>query len=336
MNFGDVNVISLSPAYEYVLQRVAAEFEIVEINVPENIQGIFDIVIPFHNLNTVAVKQELSEIENWQDMKYKFSDFTAEGKRREVNKISQELRAKQEELVQVNYALDAQKLGFYDPEYVSKNYGDFKDKLNLIRKKQKELVFDNQATVINKNKEIRGHSLTGNIFYSSIVKLMIRNFNIESEMIISNVNYLNRLNSIKRLEKSFDYINGLHRVFNIALSKKYLDLKIQELNLVSDFKLKASEVDDNFTGDEVYHNLTLELIDGKSFKFLIRGLTKDEWYQCKNRRLDDGIAIERYVCEKCLLNFDKKHLPKNIFDLLPVETIEEIFNLICNFSGIWP
>ncbi len=83
---------------------------------------------------------------------------------------------------------------------------------------------------------------------------MIRNFNIESEMIISNVNYLNRLNSIKRLEKSFDYINGLHRVFNIALSKKYLDLKIQELNLVSDFKLKASEVDDNFTGDEVYHN----------------------------------------------------------------------------------
>lgn len=155
MNFEDVNVISLSPAYEYVLQRVAAEFEIVEINVPENIQGIFDIVIPFHNLNTVAVKQELSEIENWQDMKYKFSDFTAEGKRREVNKISQELRAKQEELVQVNYALDAQKLGFYDPEYVSKNYGDFKDKLNLIRKKQKELVFDNQATVINKNKEIR-------------------------------------------------------------------------------------------------------------------------------------------------------------------------------------
>ena len=225
---------------------------------------------------------------------------------------------------------------FYDPEYVSKNYGDFKDKLNLIRKKQKELVFDNQATVINKNKEIRGHSLTGNIFYSSIVKLMIRNFNIESEMIISNVNYLNRLNSIERLEKSFDYINGLHRVFNIALSKKYLDLKIQELNLVSDFKLKASEVDDNFTGDEVYHNLTLELIDGKSFKFLIRGLTKDEWYQCKNRRLDDGIAIERHVCEKCLLNFDKKHLPKNIFDLLPVETIEEIFNLICNFSGIWP
>lgn len=140
MNFEDVNVISLSPAYEYVLQRVAAEFEIVEINVPENIQGIFDIVISFHNLNTVAVKQELSEIENWPDMKYKFSDFTAEGKRRDVNKISQELRAKQEELVQVNYALDAQKLGFYDPEYVSKNYGDFKDKLNLIRKKQKELV----------------------------------------------------------------------------------------------------------------------------------------------------------------------------------------------------
>ena len=34
MNFEDVNVISLSPAYEYVLQRVAAEFEIVEINVP--------------------------------------------------------------------------------------------------------------------------------------------------------------------------------------------------------------------------------------------------------------------------------------------------------------
>ena len=184
MNFEDVNVISLSPAYEYVLERVAAEFEIVEINgllvpafeksvqqpreggdrrqvqhrrrsdreperepdrrrgagvpvdqtrqhVPENIQGIFDIVIPFHNLNTVAVKQELSEIENWPDMKYKFSDFTAEGKRREVNKISQELRAKQEELVQVNYALDAQKLGFYDPEYVSKNYGDFKDKLNI-------------------------------------------------------------------------------------------------------------------------------------------------------------------------------------------------------------
>ena len=77
MNFEDVNVISLSPAYEYVLQRVAAEFEIVEINVPENIQGIFDIVIPFHNLNTVAVKQELSEIENWPDMKYKFSDLFA-------------------------------------------------------------------------------------------------------------------------------------------------------------------------------------------------------------------------------------------------------------------
>lgn len=198
------------------------------------------------------------------------------------------------------------------------------------------MISKNTAIVSNKKMEITGDKLNGTLFIDTIMKLMIRTFNIESESIINNVNYLNRLNSIKRLENSFNDINNLNKIFGVSLSPNYFYWKLKELNLIHDFKLKASEIDDDFAEDDLYHNLTLKLPDDSSYKFLIKRLTKDEWYQCRNRPLNSETTIERFVCEKALLTPDKKHLPSDIFDVLPIETIEEVFTLICDFSGIWP
>ena len=336
MNFEGVNHIGIAAAHEYVLQKAAADFEIVEINISDNIQGMFDIAIPFLNQDSVRVRAQLNEIESHNELQYKYNKFHLAGLRKEVTKTARQLKAKKEELVKVNDELEIQKLGLYEPNYVFDDFKDYKKKLLVIRNKQKEMISKNRAVVSNKNIEITGDKLNGTLFLDNIMKLMVRTFNIESESIINNVNYLNRLNSIKRLEKSFDDINDLNKMFGVSLSPNYFYWKLKELNLIHDFKLKASEIDDDFAEDGLYHNVTLQLPDGSSYKFLIKKLTKDEWYQCKNRPLNSDTTIERFVCEKALLTTDKKHIASDVFDVLPIETIEAIFTAICDFSGIWP
>lgn len=98
MNFEEVNHIRIIAAYEYMLQKAAADFEIVEINLSDNIQGMFDIAIPFLNQDSVRVRKQLDEIENRNEISYKYNKFQLDGLRKEVTKTARQLKAKKEEL----------------------------------------------------------------------------------------------------------------------------------------------------------------------------------------------------------------------------------------------
>ncbi len=129
------------------------------------------------------------------------------------------------------YKVDIEEMSFYQPKYDFGYYLDYSDALDVIREAQKELIKD--KTVFNRIPDSAG---------KNIANLGVNAFNNESSTIINSVTYNNFLKSKEKMEVTFNKINNLLSVYNIAISEKYLDLKFQEMGLVYDLLDKERRI----------------------------------------------------------------------------------------------
>ena len=73
------------------------------------------------------------------------------------------------------------------------------------------------------------------------VKLMARAFNGECDSIIGTVRYSNLASVQKRIETSFRVLNRLGKSKSVEITEEYLDLKIQELYLLHEYRDKLND-----------------------------------------------------------------------------------------------
>ena len=89
-------------------------------------------------------------------------------------------------------------------------------------------------TVNNSKKE-------GERMIKDYVKLIVRSFNNECDASIVGVKFNNVESIEKRIRKAFETLNKLGRRMNIALSPDYLNLKLQELYLCCEYRVRKQE-----------------------------------------------------------------------------------------------
>ena len=168
-------------------------------------------------------------------------DLKLKDKRDEINKLDQELKSLQEELDLAKDESEMQVYGLYEPKYNFVDSISYKERLDAVRKQQKQMIKDKTAAVGATDWTIDGSKSKGKAFINANIKQILRSFNNETEVIINKVKHSNLESSEKRIQKSFNTLNNLYSREKVHITQGYLNLKLDEMYLAYEYEVKKQE-----------------------------------------------------------------------------------------------
>lgn len=147
----------------------------------------------------------------------------------------------QRQIIEADDEILVQSFGLYKPRYSFKNAEKYKQKLEEIRKKQKQLIKDKKAVMGVTSWSVNGSNAEGKKMVSDTQKLLLRAFNLECDALIDKVRFNNIEMSERRIESSRDAISKLGRTMNISITTEYYRSKLEELYLSYEYQVKKQE-----------------------------------------------------------------------------------------------
>ena len=134
--------------------------------------------------------------------------------------------------------LEAIDFGLYKKHYTFDTSEKFKAAIEQVREKQKAMIKDDVAVVGEKQWTINGNAAEGRQMIKRLTRLLLRAFNGEAEAILSNVTWNNASRMSERLENAYEAINKMAESYQVAISRRYIDLKLEELRLTFEYQDK--------------------------------------------------------------------------------------------------
>lgn len=159
----------------------------------------------------------------------------------ELKKRQSELKALQKEVIVLNDDLDLQEYGFFERKYKFSDSTKYKEELETLRKRQKQLVKDKKAGVIVRPMLLDNSKSKGRAMQNQLIKAMIRGFNGEVDAHLIKVTATNLSKKVDAVVKSFNQLNKMYSRNLVCLSNDYLELKISELQLAVEYELQKLE-----------------------------------------------------------------------------------------------
>lgn len=155
--------------------------------------------------------------------------------------LKYEIKKLQDELVFTTDEVNLQSFGLYEPKYPFMDATAYKEKLDNLRRRQKNMIKNKTATTDNPNMTLDGDLKKGQRMVKDTQKQIIRTFNTECDMVVGKVKVSNYESSKKRIRKSFEQLNKLNNHIGINITMGYLNLKLDELELALDYQIKKEE-----------------------------------------------------------------------------------------------
>lgn len=149
----------------------------------------------------------------------------------EIWSLNNEVEQKKSLIIHLDDEILYQDFGLYTPVYNLMNSEMYKDKLAVVRERQKTMVKNNTAATFPSNFTYNNSLAQGKKLVADNVKQLLRAFNNECEAIIDKVKFNNVESIRKRIIKSCEDLNKLNSKMQISITPTYLDLKLQEMNL---------------------------------------------------------------------------------------------------------
>lgn len=162
-------------------------------------------------------------------------------RKKEIDEIEGAIRAAKASLLVASDAVEMESFGLYRPRYEFARSEDYKDRLAECRETQKQLIRDKSAAIYQEGWSVNGSASAGKKLQADMAKLFIRAFNLECDSAVKDVKFSNFDKSQERIQKAFDSINALGKINGMAISKKYQQLKIDELTLAYEYQCKKQE-----------------------------------------------------------------------------------------------
>lgn len=159
----------------------------------------------------------------------------------ELKKRQSELKALQKEVIVLNDDLDLQEYGFFERKYKFSDSTKYKEELETLRKRQKQLVKDKKAGVIVRPMLLDNSKSKGRAMQNQLIKAMMRGFNGEVDAHLVKVTATNLSKKVDAVVKSFNQLNKMYSRNLVCLSNDYLELKISELQLAVEYELQKLE-----------------------------------------------------------------------------------------------
>lgn len=165
-------------------------------------------------------------------------------RKREISQLDQEIGAKKGKIYSLDEDISMQEYGIYKPTYEFANSDLYADRLKAIRDEQKQCIKRGEACQGNMNWTVNGSSSKGQKMVKDMQKLLLRAFNVECDDVVDSVKISNVDKSKERIYNISQQISKLGSMMSIAISRRYIDLKIQELLLALDYRQKKQEEKD--------------------------------------------------------------------------------------------
>ncbi|STZ14506.1 Uncharacterized protein conserved in bacteria with the myosin-like domain [Moraxella caviae] len=153
-------------------------------------------------------------------------------------KIYDELKAK---VAIYDEQLELANVGIYEPHFDFGTSEKYKEVIKSNRETQKEMVKQQRAVIGGDGWTVNGSAATGAKMARQAKQLTLRSFNNECDAAIANTTWKNFDRMESRIHRAFEAINKFNKTNRISINSEYLTLKIDELRLVHEHKLKVQQ-----------------------------------------------------------------------------------------------
>lgn len=179
-----------------------------------------------------AANKKIAEAENAAKEKIAEAEKTAQ-------KFEKYVEGAKETLADLNSRIDkanseliiSETETFFDPNITSEEY---KNKRTVLETERKEFVKSGEAVVVFSDNEDKKKRTSEN------VRQILRCFNSEAVAIINKVTAANIDAMRGKLQKAFEEINTIFKIDGVALSKKLLEMWLEDMTLFYSYKKKEA------------------------------------------------------------------------------------------------
>lgn len=178
-----------------------------------------------------------SEIEHKQALiKEKAQDENQRNQR--IADLDYQISQKQSQIFKLDEEIGMQDFGLYRPRYDFASSDLYKNRLNSVRQRQKEMIKNGTAVTGNMSWTVNGSIKQGQKMVKDMQKLLLRAFNSECDELVDKVKYNNFDSAYKRMISSCTAISKLGSIMSVAISTNYFNLKEEELRLALEYRIK--------------------------------------------------------------------------------------------------
>lgn len=159
----------------------------------------------------------------------------------EVSELKQESETLKNQIYNMNEDLEFESYGFSVPAYDCMNSEWHAEQIKILRSKQKEMVKNKTALHFRDDWILGDSKKQGQAMNNDNMKMVLRAFNNECDVLISKVKYNNEERIAEKIEKAAEAIDKLNKHNQITITKKYIKLKLKELHEVWLYQEKKQE-----------------------------------------------------------------------------------------------
>jgi len=155
--------------------------------------------------------------------------------------FQKQLEVTRREISQVEEVSSLQEVGFYQRKYDFDTPDHYKRKLDETVNQQKAMIKNKEACACDTEWVVEGSTQKGKKMTDEQIRLTLRAFNGECDAAIGKVRYNNVDRIESRITKCYEAMNKMGATNKILLSRKFLDLKLQELFLTHEHEIAKQE-----------------------------------------------------------------------------------------------
>ena len=188
--------------------------------------------------------KDIADLENRKtEIETDISSLAAKKKRtgNDISQLESNLKNLRGQLSLVEDEVYLQEHGLYEPKYDFGTSSEYKLKIQEIRKEQKEMIKNKTAITCTTDWVVHDSRAEGKKMTNKYIRLMARAFNGEVDSIISKVKYNNYDSIVKRIKSVYKAVNQAGESHTCSIAFEYLNLKINELHLVFEYREKLQE-----------------------------------------------------------------------------------------------
>lgn len=152
-----------------------------------------------------------------------------------------QLNVAKQQIVETDEAVLLQSFGIYTPHYSYAVSDEYKEQIQNIRTRQKDMIKNGQAVTGYDNWAVNGSASKGKKMVKDMQKLLLRAYNAECDDAIEHVRFNNVEACDKKIKASAEAISKLGAMMGITITPAYVSLKTNELYLMYEYQTKKQE-----------------------------------------------------------------------------------------------
>ena len=165
-----------------------------------------------------------------------------------LNDIKDQLEVKRTELKNIKLDLanitDEHQLnldGFKPPIFELEDHAAYVVAVKALRERQKDLIRKKEAVICPVDWSVGDSRREGKKAVGRMIRLTLRAFNNECDLMIKNLTWKNAERTKEKILRLAEILDELNESMQVSITSKFVNLKIQEVNLSNAEKLKREE-----------------------------------------------------------------------------------------------